>query len=136
VLNGTSSPVPLKNITVRYYYTNDTATGTPTFFDNWANIRTPGVANINVTFGDTIGAVSPAVTGADTYIEFSFSGTPGLSVPSGSYLEFDWEIHTYDASGWTQSNDYSFNASDCSALAAWDHIVVLDSGNVVFGVVP
>jgi hypothetical protein len=36
---------------------------------------------------------------------------------------------------YTQTNDYSFNASD-GALTSWNHVVLLVSGSVAFGVAP
>src|SRR5581483_6744939 len=76
LVNNGTSPLPLSGITVRYWFTED---GTQPL--NWACDYTPvGCANVTGTFG----AVSPAVTGADHYLQLSFSPSAGSIAPGAS----------------------------------------------------
>jgi hypothetical protein len=139
VVNGSTTSVPLSSITARYYYTNEFPGMTPIFTSDWAKITTPGMSDNNLAAADvsyTIGTISPAVTDANAYIEFSFAGASTLN--PGQAFVFYWTLSTANPASeqWTETNDYSFNAADNAGLTTWDHIVVLVSGSVAYGIVP
>jgi hypothetical protein len=131
VTNGTGADVLLSDIIVRYYYTNDAATGLTEFNPNFADISTPGMNDVTITPTYGNGPVSPPLSDADTAAIFRFAGANTL--PAGSSLVFNWNLH---GGPWTQSNDYSFNASASSAPVANDHIVVDVSGCPAWGIAP
>jgi hypothetical protein len=134
VNNASSTSVPLSALTVRYYYTDEVHMG-PQMTINWSHVSTSG-ADQNITVNYTFGAVAPAATGADSYIEFSFSG--GLSMLAvGDAAVFSWQMNgpNQAADIYTQSNDYSFDATK-TTLTSWSHVVLLQSGSVAWGVVP
>jgi hypothetical protein len=134
VNDASSTPVQLSGLTVRYYYTDEVHM-TPTMTLNWSHISTTG-ADQNVTVTSTFGTVTPAVTGADSYVEFSFSG--GLStLSSGQAIVFSWQMQASNPAQdiYTQTNDYSFDATK-TTLTPWNNIVLFQNGSVAWGVVP
>jgi len=82
------------------------------------------------------GSVAPAATGADSYIEFSFSSAhPSLG--PGESADFSWRVNGPNQASdiYTQTNDYSFDASK-TAVTAWDHVVLLQNGSALWGTLP
>jgi hypothetical protein len=102
---------------------------------NWSHISTSGAdAPASVTYA--FGAVTPAVTGADTYIEFGFtSGHTQLAL--GEAVWFSWQVQGPDPAKdvYNQTNDYSFDASK-TTMTPWTHVVLLQNGSVVWGTPP
>jgi hypothetical protein len=78
----------------------------------------------------------PATLGADTYIEFRFSSGHSLLAPGESAV-FSWQMQGPDPSKdvYTQTDDYSFDPSK-TALATWNHVVLLENGSIVWGIAP
>ena len=74
LVNNGSSAIPLANLTVRYWFTED-GTGPLDYVCEYAPV---GCANITGTYT----AVSPAVTGADHYLQLSFGSGAGSWRPA------------------------------------------------------
>lgn len=124
--NGTTA-LPLSNITVRYWFTED---GTQPL--TWACDYAPvGCANITGTFG----TVSPAATGADHYLQLSFSSAAGSVPPGQTSGGIQNRIYQANFASMTQTNDYSFNAADAS-FANNPKITVYDNGTLIYGTEP
>jgi hypothetical protein len=131
--SGTQSPA-VSTLTARYYFTNQVDL-TPQMTINWSHISTSGAnADLTVTFAFV--PLVPAAQGADTYIEFGFSSSHSLLAPGESAV-FSWQMQGPDPAEdmYTQTNDYSFDPSK-TALASWDHVVLLENGSVVWGMAP
>jgi endoglucanase len=126
VNNGTSA-VPLSDLTVRYWFTEN-GTGTLTYACDYAPV---GCANVTGTFA----AVSPAVTGADHYLQLSFGSGAGSLAPGGNTGGIQNRIYQSDYASMTQTDDYSFNAADSSFTANPD-ITVYDNGTLIYGTAP
>jgi endoglucanase len=126
VNNGTSA-IPLSGLTVRYWFTED-GTGPLDYVCEYAPV---GCANITGTYT----AVSPAVTGADHYLQLSFGSGAGPLAPGASTGGIQNEIFTSSYATMTQTNDYSFNAADTSFTANPD-ITVYDNGTLIYGTEP
>jgi endoglucanase len=126
LVNTGSSSLNLSTITVRYWYTADNAQP-----QTWVcDFAPPGCANLSGTFV----AVSPARTGADTYLQISFKS--GLSLaPGGNTGVIQDRFNHADFSNYTQTNDYSFNAA-AKSLAASSKVTVYASGALVWGTEP
>jgi endoglucanase len=104
LVNNGTSPVPLSALTARYWFTED-GTGTLNYSCDYAPV---GCANVTGTFA----AVSPAVTGADHYLQLSFGSGAGSLAPGASTGGIQNWIYQTDYATMTQTNDYSFNAAD------------------------
>jgi hypothetical protein len=119
--------VPLSGLTVRYWFTED---GTQPLV--WACDYAPvGCGNITGTFG----TVSPAVTGADHYLQLSFAPAAGSLAPGASSGGIQNRIYQASYATMTQTNDYSFNAAD-TAFTANPDITVYDNGTLIYGTPP
>jgi len=126
VNTGTSS-LNLGSVTLRYWYTADDAQP-QTWVCDFAQV---GCANLTARFV----AVSPARTGADTYLEISFgSGTSALA-PGANTGPIQDRFNHADWSNYTQTNDYSFNAAATSYTAS-ARVTVYVNGVLVAGTEP
>jgi mannan endo-1,4-beta-mannosidase len=134
ILNSSSTSVTVSGLSLRYYYTDDVHM-TPQMTINWSHISTSG-ANTDLSVSDSFAALTPSATGADSYIEFTFSSGHG-ALATGESAVFSWQMQGPNPAQdvYTQSNDYSFDASKTS-LTNWDHVVLLQGGSVLWGVVP
>ena len=127
LVNNGTSPVPLSALTVRYWFTEN-GTGTLQYSCDYAPV---GCANITGTFG----TVSPAVTGADHYLQLSFGTGAGSLAPGASTGGIQNRIYQANFATMTQTDDYSFNAAD-SGFTANPHITVYDNGTLIYGTEP
>ena len=125
VVNTGNVAVDLGTVTIRYWFTSD---GTQQ--NNWACDYTPdGCANVRGRFV----AVSPARTGADTYLEIGFASR-SLN-PGGATGDLQDRVFKSDWSNYNQANDYSFNAA-ATAYANSTTVTVYINGTRVWGTEP
>lgn len=123
--NGTSS-IPLSQVKLRYYYTND-ADKKQNFWCDWSN-----VGSENVT-GNFI-SLSPSKTNANIYFETGFTTAAG-SLEPGAYVELMIRISREDWSNYDQSNDYSFRA-DANSYASWSYATAYIDNVLSWGIEP
>jgi hypothetical protein len=135
VLNNGSSTVDLTGAVLRYYLT---LSGEVPLADlqsniNWAHTAPIAGGSQSQYGGITISAASMTpVSGADAYIQFTLGS---LMLPAGYELQFSWTTQNFNSLNFNQSNDYSFNAAATSETV-WSNVVLLQSSNVLWGVVP
>jgi endoglucanase len=127
LVNTGTSAIPLSDLTVRYWFTED---GTEPL-DYACEYAPVGCANITGTFA----TVSPAVTGADHYLQLGFAAGAGSLAPGASTGGIQNEIFQNNYATMTQTNDYSFNAAD-TAFTPNPDITVYDNGTLVYGTEP
>jgi endoglucanase len=101
--NTGNSPIPLANITMRYWYTADASQ--PQEVD--CDYSTVDCANVQARLVQ----VSSQRPSADTYLEIGFTGG---SLAAGATIEIKLRVHRTDWSNYNQSNDYSFVAGATS----------------------
>jgi mannan endo-1,4-beta-mannosidase len=119
--------VPLSALKVRYYYTADTSV-----VDQYGCLYWPlGCSNVTAT----IVAMSTTRTGADHYLELSFSAAAGTLAPFGESGSIQNRLNKTDWSNYNQSNDYSFDASK-TAFADWARVTLYWNGVLVWGTEP
>jgi len=127
IVNQSSSSVPLSELTLRYYYSKEPS-GDESFACYWFNLG-DCASLVKATFAN----VTPKSAMADRYLELSFaSGAPAL--PAGQTAEVHSAFYVASYSAFTQTNDYSFNAS--STFATTNHITVYRNGVLVWGQEP
>ena len=127
VVNTGNTALNLSSVTVRYWYTAD-STQPQTWVCDFAQI---GCANLSGRFV----SVSPARTGADTYLEVSFkASTPSLN-PGASTGEIQDRFNRADWSNYNQANDYSFNAA-ATAYGDATRVTVYFNGALIWGTEP
>jgi hypothetical protein len=127
LVNTGTSPVPLSNLTVRYWFTED-GTAPLDYVCEYAPVGCPNISGTYV-------AVSPAVTGADHYLQLSFSSGAGSLAAGANTGGIQNELFQASYATMTQTNDYSFNAADASFTANPD-ITVYDNGTLIYGTEP
>jgi hypothetical protein len=128
IVNTGSTSVPYSELTVRYWYTYDTDGNTPVLSCFYAKI---GCANVNKTFN----VVNPARTGANRYLELTFtSGAGNLAAGTNSGdMQIAWR-HA-DWSNWNEANDYSYDGTKM-AFADWTHVTLYRNGVLAWGTEP
>ncbi len=127
IANTGSAAVPLSELSVRYYFTRDTAQ--PLFYDcYWAQV---GCGNITFTFV----ALSPAKTGADYYLQLTFSAAAGSVSANNNSGEIQFRIRKGDWSNFNQSDDYSYLSGATSYTDA-PKMTVYRNGSLVWGTAP
>jgi endoglucanase len=127
VVNTGTSPVDLGQVTVRYWYTED-STQAQTWVCDFAVV---GCANLSGRF---VTLTTPR-TNADTYLEVSFrTGLPALA-PGASTGQIQDRFNRADFSMYNQANDYSFNPAD-TALTDNLKVTVYVAGTLVSGTEP
>ncbi|GCE47168.1 GH18 family chitinase [Thermosporothrix hazakensis] len=125
IVNTGSANVSLSELKVRYWFTRD-SNATVNVACDWAVI---GCGSITRTTG-TLASPKPQ---ADSYVELGFSsGTVNANSNTG---EIQLRIYKSDWSTFTQSNDYSYDASK-TAFVDWDHVTLYRNGQLVWGVEP
>ncbi len=131
--NTGTATIPVSELTLRYYFTDEPKV-TNQMTINFSHISTSG-ANQTLNVMSVVAGLVPTVTGADTYIEFSF--TSGTSLAPNDAMDFAWQMDGPDQSKdiYTQTNDYSFDATK-TTLTNWDHVVLFHNGTVVWGALP
>jgi endo-1,4-beta-D-glucanase Y len=127
VANTTGGSVALNQLTVRYYFTRDTAQGLA-FNCDYAVI---GCGNVTGTFA----AMPTAVNGADTYLEVGFGANAGTLGPNQSSGEIQIRFNKTDWSNFNEADDYSFNPT-MTAFADWQKITLHRGGAVLWGTLP
>jgi endo-1,4-beta-D-glucanase Y len=125
LINTSAQPIPLTELTIRYYFTGDN-TNAEVFNCDWAQV---GCANIRGTFQPMN---APTAT-ADRYLEVTFTG--GTLNANGQTGEIQLRNHKRNWSNFNEANDYSFDASK-TAFADWDRVTVYRNGALIWGVEP
>ena len=126
VFNIGTTTVALSDIKIRYWYTIDTSQP-QTFVCDWA-----AVACGNIT--GSLVALSPTKTTADYYEEVGFTTAAG-NLAAGANSEVQTRFNKNDWSNYTQTNDYSFDATK-TAYADWTKVGVYYKGTLVWGNAP
>jgi hypothetical protein len=126
--NGTTA-VPLADLTLRYWYLYD-STPVVAQADSCSYAHAPAQC-ANLTRAWT--AVAPARAGADFYYQIGFGAASGNLNP-GVTAEFGLGFHKNDWTNFTQTGDYSYNAS--TSFAPTTRVTVYRAGTLVYGTEP
>jgi cellulose 1,4-beta-cellobiosidase len=127
LVNTGAASVPLSEVTIRYWFTNDGSAGA-NYWCDWAQLGTANLAG-------TVRTVSPARVGADRYLEISFKTTAGSLAAGASTGEIQSRFSKSDWTNFSQTNDASFDASRTS-YADWTKVTVYRNGTLVWGTEP
>ena len=127
LVNTSSSAITLSNVTMRYYFLIQSSSATLTFVCDYATV---GTSNVIGTFV----AMSPTYSTADTYLQVGFTSGAG-SLAAGASTVVQGRIYKSDWSNFTQTSDYSFNAT-ATTFVNWTYVTGYISGTLVWGVEP
>lgn len=126
LINNGESDINLSEVTLRYYYTIDGDISQSLWCD-WASI---GSTNVKYQFVK----LDNPVTGADYYLELSFSTAAGTLKP-GQSAEIQTRISKSNWSNYTQTNDYSFNATS-NQYVNTDKVTGYMNNTLIWGIEP
>ncbi len=133
VINDGNTSINLANLKIRYYYTIDGEKVQNYWSDNAAIVGTgkyASLSGINAKFVK----LESAKLKADYYLELSFPANAGM-LEAGQTLEMQNRFAKGDWSNYTQTNDYSFNATANSYQDSTTVTVYLD-GSLISGIEP
>ncbi len=129
IVNTGSSTVLLNELTIRYYFTRDSASSVGMAF--YCDYSPVGCANITGTFVP----LSSSTATADVYVEVSFTSAAGSLAPGAQTGDIQLRINKTDWSLFDQSNDYSFDATK-TAFADWTRATLYRNGVLIWGIGP
>jgi hypothetical protein len=127
IANTGSSAVPLSSLKVRYFFTHDSSTG-QVFACDYALI---GCSNMSGNFYPWTGGG----TGADTYLEITFTSAAGSVSPGSDSGELQPRFYDVNYVYFNQANDYSFDPTK-TAYTNWTHMTLYENGTLVWGTEP
>lgn len=134
--NLSDTPIPVASLKIRYFFTNEHSKGWDNhIYDAKIEGGTGGYRALTSGAALAEAPVSPALEGADTYAEVSFTGAATLEKGATATVSWDMQPIGYDAPFQVQTNDYSFNAADTD-FAPWDHVAIYQGDTLVFGCLP
>ncbi len=127
IINGTSSDVPLSELTIRYWYTID-GDQPQTYNCDYA------ITGCSHVTGQFVPLDTP-VTGADYYLEIGFTATAATLPAGGSSSELRSRFNKTDWSTYAEGDDYSYDGTK-TAYTAWDQMTLYQDGQLVWGIEP
>lgn len=127
IVNNTNSAVPLTEFSIRYWFTSDGISSQQSYVD-WADV---GTANVNTT----IVQMATATTGADHYLEVSFTSGAGNIAANSNSGAIQTRFNKTDWSNYDETDDYSYNGA-YSNYADWDQVGLYRNGVKVCGEEP
>ncbi|NUS14494.1 MAG: glycosyl hydrolase family 5, partial [Streptomyces sp.] len=125
LVNTGSTSVSLSTVTVRYWFTSDGGASTFTTNCDYAVI---GCGNVS----QSVTATSSPRTGADHYLQVSFTG--GSLAAGASTGDIQARLNKTDWSNFSETGDYSYGTNTSYADAP--RITVYVNGTLVYGTEP
>ncbi|HET9912930.1 MAG TPA: cellulase family glycosylhydrolase [Anaerolineales bacterium] len=129
IVNAGASSVLLNELKIRYWFTRE-GTANQNFWCDWS-----AIAGSCSSLSGTFVQVSPARTGANFYLEISFTPAAGSIAAGGQSGEIQARFAKSDWSNYTETGDYSFDPTKLS-FADWDHVTLYRNGVLVWGTEP
>ncbi|WP_439657056.1 glycoside hydrolase family 9 protein [Lentzea sp. HUAS TT2] len=123
--NRGTSPVSLTSTTIRYWFTGEAPSTTYQAWCDWAQI---GCSTVQVR----VVKLSAARTGADAYLEVSFSS--GSLAAGASTGEIQVRTAKSDWSSFNQTDDHSYRVSN--SLSDFDRVTAHTGGTLTWGTEP
>ena len=135
VNNAGPNSLAISALKVRYYFTDEPKKVSQMTI-NFSHVSLSG-SQPALTVNTVFTGMAPTAPTADTFIEFSFSAGSHPTLAPGEALDFAWQMQGPDPSKDTfnQANDYSWDASKTS-MTNWEHIVLLQGTNPLWGTPP
>jgi hypothetical protein len=127
LINAGTVDVPLSELTVHYWYTEEVPAPQALSCD----FATISCASVSGAFQ----AVSPARSGADTVLVLNFSSGAGTLVVGGTNT-IQLRVGKSDLSNYNETGDYSYDSAAATSLVANPHITIYRAGVLIWGAEP
>ncbi len=129
VVNGSPSAQDLTKVTVRYWFTKDSASTPVSYCDYaWLDCTPTGKVTTRIV------PVSPARPGADTYDEIVFKSNAGSLAAGGTTNDIQLRIQKSDYSPFDERNDHSYGTN--TDFQDWPKATLYYDGALVWGTEP
>ncbi|MFI9008354.1 glycoside hydrolase family 9 protein [Actinosynnema sp. NPDC053489] len=125
LVNRGTAAVDRSTVTLRYWFTGDTANANYQVFCDWAVV---GCANVRAT----VVKLPTARPGADAYLQVSFAA--GTLAAGASTGDIQLRVAKSDWSTFNQADDHSYR--DASSLTDFDRVTAYTGGTLTWGVEP
>lgn len=126
LINTGNNAITLASVKIRYYYTVD-GPKPQNFYCDYSPLGNGNITGSFVT-------MATAKTGVDNYLEVGFANGAG-NLAAGASVTIQARIAKNDWSNYTQSNDYSFNAT-ATGYVDWAQVTAYVSGTLQWGTEP
>jgi len=127
VVNVGTTSIPLRELTIRYWYTKDG--DRPEVY--WCDYAAIGCSNVSGRF---VTLTAPEI-GADSYLEISFAAGAGTLAPGGQTGEIQNRFNKDNYSNYNEADDYSFDPAR-TAFSDWMRVTLYHNGGLIWGVDP
>jgi hypothetical protein len=127
IVNVGSTSVPLRELTIRYWYTADG--DRPQVY--WCDYAMIGASNVT---GKFVKLTTPE-QGADSYLEIGFAAGAGTLSANGQTGEIQSRFNKDNYSNYNEADDYSFDPAK-TALMDWMRVTLYHNGGLVWGTDP
>jgi hypothetical protein len=146
-INMASTPIPMSNLTIRYWFTANTWT-TPVVDCDYAALKGLPLSCDNIVHKPpatdsptTFHTVTPALPTADHYLEIGFDSAAGTlegfhSPVNANEDQLQFRVHDISYANMTQTDDYSFNCPDGGGEFESPLITAYVGGVLKFGTEP
>jgi len=131
IINSGDGPVPLEELSLRYWYSSDGLIGSPVGTCDYAK----SVAQDHVSLGFNT-AAGPREGLTDSYFEIRFMPGAGNIIAKVGAVQLQTRFYGPDFNmTFTQTNDYSFDGTK-TAFADWSRVTLYRSGRLIWGTEP
>jgi hypothetical protein len=132
IVNGGGTPVPLSQLTMRYWYTNETHPNAQVFQLYFAqNEATSASIPANRITGSFVRFTPRSL--ADTYLQIGFTSTAG-TLTAGGAVSLEFNIHSQNWLNYHEQSDYSYSTS--TTPIDWNRVTIYRNGVLVWGKEP
>ncbi|MEA2695913.1 MAG: endoglucanase [Myxococcales bacterium] len=132
LVNETAAPIPLREVTIRYWFTGAGGTSPWQFAcDNGMLGVAPDNVEVTGSVTNVFKPVTPARPGADRYFEVGFTVGAGSLLPRQLSL-FRTRVYRQDYSTINQADDYSFN-NKIATFGPWSRVTLYRNGTLIQG---
>jgi subtilisin family serine protease len=132
VVNNTPETIPLRELTIRYWYTADSNQSQNLSCD-YTSLPN-GCGNITSLFTRLVDGSPNKTSTSDTYLEIGFRNNPASLAPAG-WFDMAIRVNKSDWSNYNETNDYSYDPNR-SAPTQWNRITIYRNGVLVWGIEP
>jgi hypothetical protein len=129
IVNTGTSAVPLSSLTMRYWFTNNTASDPLEFDCDWAQVNCSNISGKFVV-------LSPARSMANTYLEISFKAGAGSVAAGQGSGEIQTRVHHVNWSMFNTTQSYSFISDPSFVYKDTQTVTLYQNGTLIWGTEP